>query len=176
VGLLLALLARAHEKHGCIGTVRCRGRIRRIGINTTTLLIDELKTVVSRGAHPSRLVLMPTLRQLAGAENSPTYAAAGRLIREHLSRSISSLTGTFVFCGREYEAERIRMALRQILWTDGSYNDIPYVTERRLAAIKILGLAWPHSPSKWRRPVSPERELLEILATRMTASEALKAS
>jgi hypothetical protein len=131
------------------------------------LLTDELRQLVGRGAHPMRLVSLPVLRGLSRADGNGqlTTRQRGNLIRSYLSDSINAMNGTYEFQGEPLDANRLRRVLRLLLKFEGTAQD---VTNRRERVLNILQLNYPLG--QMRRPDSPERELLRLLASEIVSS------
>jgi hypothetical protein len=132
---------------------------------SSQLLSDELRTLVGYGARPLRLVTLPELRQLSGADKHAerlTARQCGGVMRAYIAHSIESLGGIHVVWGEYCEAHRLHRALRLLLKFEGTGQD---ATNRRARVLNILNLPYP--VSQMRRPDSPERDLLSVLATHM---------
>lgn len=131
------------------------------------LLTDELRQLVGRGAHPMRLVTLPVLRSLCRVDSSLTVRQKGSLIRHHLVDAIQSLTGVYEFQGEPLDAARLRRVLRLLLKIEGTGQD---ATNRRERVLNTLELNYPLG--QLRRPDSPERELLRLLALELVQNAA----
>lgn len=123
---------------------------------------DELKKLVGWGADPKRLAISPRLRELAGV-NGEVPVTAGYIVRRYLVEQISALAGSYPFMGRQYEADKLKWALRLLLKIEGEGQSADL---RRYRVITILEAY--RSVEAWRRPVGPERDLMGILAENMT--------
>lgn len=130
------------------------------------LLTDELRQLVGRGAHPMRLVSLPTLRGLSHVDGSDRLTARqkGNLIRSYLVDSIQAMEGAYEFQGEPLDAAVLRRVLRLLLKFEGTGQD---ATNRRERVLHILELNYPLG--QMRRAGSPERELLRLLAVEMVA-------
>lgn len=129
------------------------------------LLTDELRQLVGRGAHPMRLVTLPTLREVCRVDSSLTVRQKGSLIRQSLLDAIGRLEGSYEFQGAPLDAARLRRCLRLLLKIEGTGQD---ATNRRERVINTLGLNYPLG--QFRRIDSPERELLRILAATLCSA------
>jgi hypothetical protein len=113
-----------------------------------------------------RLLTLPTLRELAAAPDWLTARQKGSLIRLYLEASIRSMDGGFEFQGEPLDAVKLCRVLRLLLKFEGSGQD---ATNRRERVLHILGLNYPLG--QLRRPDSPERELLRLLAVHMVSCQ-----
>jgi hypothetical protein len=129
---------------------------------TTEFAVTELKKLVGWGCHPKRVALMPTLRRLAGVEEDTHFVTSGYIVRRYLEESISRLTGSYEFMGRQYEAHDMKRWFRLLLQFEGTALS---AENRRYRVITGLGVFY--SVEAWRRPFGPERNLLAILAESM---------
>lgn len=127
------------------------------------LLTEELKRLVGWGAHPKRLPLLENLASLAQVPSDMGYVAAGYLIQRFLLAGIDSLEGTYEFEGREIPAEKLRRAYRLLFQYEGKNLNAP---NRRYRTIMLLGVRG--TPDQWRKPISPEFDLMLLLAKHMT--------
>jgi hypothetical protein len=131
------------------------------------LLTDELRQLVGRGAHPMRLVTLPTLRSLSNVDSSLTVRQKGSLIRHYLMDAIQNMEGVHEFQAEPLDAATLRRVLRLLLKIEGTGQD---ATNRRERVLNILGLNYPLG--QLRRPDSPERELLRLLALEIVQNAA----
>jgi hypothetical protein len=145
------------------GADRLKGLLMQDNLALVELLTDELRQLVGRGAHPMRLVTLPTLRDLCRVDSSLTVRQKGSIIRQHLLDAISALEGSYEVLGEPVDAVRLRRVLRLLLKFEGTGQD---ATNRRERALNVLGLNYPLL--QMRRPQSPERDLLRILAVTMS--------
>jgi hypothetical protein len=129
---------------------------------TTEFLAEELKKLVGWGAAPQRLPFLPTLRGLAGVDEDAPLVVIGYQMRRYLVEEIDALSGTYRFMEKEVSAEKLRRAYRLLMAVEGSGHRAP---RRRGSVIMLLGQY--STPDTWRRPTSPEFDLLMILADHM---------
>lgn len=130
-------------------------------------LTDELRQLVGKGAKPMRLVTLPVLRELSQVDGSLSVAQMGSAIHSYLVGGIKDMTGAYEFRGNALNDEKLRIILRILLDIHG-YSQ--YAEKRRERVLHILGLNYPLS--QMRRPHSPERELLRLLAVHLVKREA----
>ncbi|TDO25979.1 hypothetical protein EV643_1771 [Kribbella sp. VKM Ac-2527] len=88
---------------------------------------------------------------------------AGYVVRRHLVSAIDSLSGSFDFGGRQYEADVMKRVFRILLHIEGKYQD---AVARRYRVITLLGIFC--SIESWRRPFGLERDLVHLLALTLT--------
>jgi hypothetical protein len=131
------------------------------------LLTDELRQLVGRGAKPMRLVTLPTLREICRVDSSLTVRQKGSLIRHYLADAIQNMNGVYEFQGEPLEDGRLRRALRLLLMFEGTGQN---ATNRRERVLTTLDLNYPLG--QMRRPDSPERELLRLLALEIVQNAA----
>ena len=128
-------------------------------------LTDELRQLVGRGVNPMRLVTLPTLRSVSRVDDSKlTARQTGFLIRRHIETSILELSDAepYAVWGTKVEAAVLRRCLRLLLKYEGTGQD---ATNRRERVLYVTQINFPLG--QMRRPNSPEREMLGILAQRM---------
>lgn len=128
-------------------------------------LTDELRQLVGRGARPVRLVTLPVLRELSRVDSSLGVVAMGSAIRDYLIGSIDKLTAVYGFQGNVLDGATLRWVLRLLLGIEGCRQS---ADKRRERVLHILELPYPLG--QMRRPHSPERELLRILAVEMVSA------
>jgi hypothetical protein len=130
------------------------------------LLADELRQLVGRGAQPMRLVSLPALREVSTVDGSSRLTARqkGSFIRHYLEDAICTMDGSYEFQGEPLNAAKRRRALRLLLKFEGSSQD---ATNRRERVLNLLELNYPLG--QMRRPDSPERELLRLLACQLVS-------
>jgi hypothetical protein len=133
-------------------------------------LADELKSLVGWRALPERLVMKPTLCQMAGVREDMSLTVAGGLAYSHLEDSINSLTGVYEFEGRKIDAQKLNRAFKLLLGFEGP-KEAP-ARRRRVILLIEAGGDIPVMPDQWRRPFGPERYFLKILAKEMVLSAA----
>ena len=114
-----------------------------------------------------RLVTLPTLRCLCRVDSSLTVRQKGSFIRHYLVDAIQSMDGMYEFQGEPLDAARLRRALRLLLKIEGTGQD---ATNRRERVLNTLELNYPLG--QLRRPDSPERELLRLLARELVQNAA----
>jgi hypothetical protein len=112
-----------------------------------------------------RLVSLPVLRELSvDSSDTLTVRQKGNLIRTQLSESILAMDGFYEFQGQPIEAATLRRCLRLLLMFEGSGQS---AENRRGRVLHILKLNY--SLGQFRRPDSPERELLRLLAVKVVS-------
>lgn len=131
-------------------------------IKSEILLTQELKKLVGWGASAQRLPFLPTIRSLAGVDEEGSLATIGYEILHYLADEIGALAGTYRFKDQEVEAEKLRRCYRLLLAMERDNYSAP---RRRGVVIMLLGVYG--NPDQWRRPISPEFDLLRILAKSM---------
>jgi hypothetical protein len=114
-----------------------------------------------------RLVSLPVLRELANVDSSDklTVRQKGNLIRTHLSDAILAMDGVYEFRGQPIEAATLRRVLRLLLMFEGAGQS---AENRRGRVLYVLKLNYPLG--QFRRPDSPERELLRLLAAALVTA------
>jgi hypothetical protein len=135
-------------------------------VSDVALLARALKRVVGYGAKPHLLAKRPRLVALV---NVPEDANAdtrviGELIREELLRGIERISGDQYLpsFARPFSAYQVKLALKLLL---GLTHDTggKLASTRRAWALDVLKI--PRSQlEQWRRPDSPEFDLVMILA------------
>lgn len=123
------------------------------------LLTDELRQLVGRGANPMRVVTLPVLRELADVDSSLTVRQKGSLIRHFIKDTIESMADVYELQDQPLDDGDLRRVLRLLLKFEGTGQD---ATNRRERVLDTLKLNYPLG--QMRRPDSPERELLRLLA------------
>jgi hypothetical protein len=123
---------------------------------------DELRQLVGWGATPDRIVTKPTLRRWSqlnrqGEDVPPQHP--GNVMVRWLTRSIKDMEDDFVVRGQPVDAIQMRRCLRLLLKLEGKDQS---AKNRRARVLQLLGLNFPLS--QMRRPSSPEREMLGLLA------------
>lgn len=144
-------------------------------------LTDDLRKLVGWGVWTMRLLTLSTLCKYAEVDSSLSVAGQASSIRRYLIESISKLTGTYEFQGEMLEGETLRIALRLLLEIPNGINSVRGASKckkpkhvaastRRLQVIRILGIDTPLL--QFRRPTSPEREVLRLLAVHLVNQSA----
>jgi hypothetical protein len=133
-------------------------------------LTDELRTIVTYGATPERLLSCPILSDLSQVDYSLSEEGMGSFVRDYFIREIQFMTGTYVFQGESLDAPKLRWCLRILFEIEGE-GQAPGA--RRARVHHILK---PRSAlGQFSRPHGPERKLLRLLAihlvTRAEASQ-----
>ena len=139
-----------------------------MGISPTAVerLTDDLRKLVGRTVWTMRLITLPTLREFAAADSSLSIAATASIIRNYLLDGIADMGETVhEFQGRSLPGHKLVWALRLLLGFEGHGQG---ADKRRERVIHILQLDAPLT--QFRRPTSPERELLRLLATHLIQS------
>lgn len=125
-------------------------------------IASELKKLVGHGASPHRLAVSPRLRELSGV-NGGRPEDVGNFMRRWLTKRIATLDGPHVVDSEMVEAPELQKACLMLLRL-GAYSR--YAEVRRYDVIVLLKIHC--SIEKWRRPIGPERELMQILAVHLT--------
>lgn len=127
-------------------------------------LTDELRQLVGRGVWTMRLITLPTLRELSRVDDSLSVAGMASAIRDYLVSGIASMANAYEFQGNALDPVKLRWVLRILLGIEGRGQ---CADKRRARVLRLLGLNY--SLLQFRRPISPERELLRLLATHLVA-------
>lgn len=127
-------------------------------------LTDELRQLVGRGAKPMRLVSCPILRDLADVDSSLSIAQMGSAIHHYLVDGIKSMNGVYEFQGKPLDAAKLCWCLRLLFEIEGVGQS---AEKRRERVHHILGLRT--ALGQFRKPHSPERKLLRLLAVHLVA-------
>lgn len=126
-------------------------------------LTDELRLLVGRGVWTMRLLTLPTLREFADVDSSLSVAGTASAIRNYLRDGIASMgEAVHEFQGKSLPGHKLVWALRLLLEYEGRGQG---ADKRRERVIHILQLNSPLL--QFRRPTSPERELLRLLAAHL---------
>jgi hypothetical protein len=126
-------------------------------------LTDELRTLVGRGVWTMRLISLPILRELSRVDGSLSASQTASTIRNYLLCAIGTF-GDAEFQGDLIPSEIMRRVFRVLLNTRRTNDD---ADTRRGWALWLLRLNFP--VSQMRRPHSPERELLRLLANHLVS-------
>lgn len=129
-------------------------------------LADELKSLVGWRALPERLVMKPTLCQLAGVHEDMPLTVAGGLCRRYILQTINSLNGVYEFEGKKLDAMKLNRAFKLLLGFEGP-KEAPARRRRVILLIEVLVM-----PDQWRRPHGLERDFLMLLAEKMACDAA----
>jgi hypothetical protein len=129
-------------------------------------LTDELRQLVGRGVWTARVLTLPTLRELSRVDRLPRMSArhTTSAIRNHLLGAIKTF-GDAEFQGDQVSGDTMRRVFRVLLNTKRTNED---AETRRGWALWLLKLNYP--VRQMRRPDSPERELLRLLAIHLVES------
>lgn len=131
-------------------------------------LTSELRKLVGRGVWTMRLLTLPNLYELSRVDDSLDLDGQASFIRTYLRDGIDSMReAVYEFPGIELTGSKLRWALRLLLKFD---QDEPDADSRRFKVTQILGLSTPYL--QMRRPTSPERELLRLLAVHLVSQSA----
>jgi hypothetical protein len=128
-------------------------------------LTEELRQLVGWGAIPTRLVKLPTLRELANVDGSGlTVRQQGSVIRSYLEDGINTI-GAIQIEGNLIDEPTAIRCLRLTFKFEGRW--LKGVDVRRSRVLQLLDSKFPLS---WMgRHFSPEWEFLHALATQLVA-------
>jgi hypothetical protein len=121
-------------------------------IELACILTDELKKIAGNGASDEWLGKCRELRELFDVNDDISIPAAGRIVKNHLRKSINVIPDSR-FEGRLIEARQLRMGLNRLL----SEGPAPVRRNDTMLYIGYIG-----SESHWRKVL--EWKFLYILA------------
>lgn len=114
-----------------------------------------------------RRISCPILCKLAYVDSSLSEVQMGSVIHHYLEDAIMKMDGVYTFQGKPLDAAKLRWCLRILFKIEGEDQKAP---KRRERVHQILGLKT--ALGQFRKPHSPERELLRLLAVHLvTQSE-----
>jgi hypothetical protein len=128
---------------------------------------DELRQLVGRGVTPVRIVTKPTLLSWSKCDQPGedlTPQQLGNMVVGWLTDNIRTLEGEFVLRGVQVDASLMRRCLLLLLKLEGRDKT---ADNRRALVLRLLKL--DAALSQMRRPWSPEREMLGLLAQHLWA-------